>query len=461
MCKKLCFFLLLVILALPVPGPAQAQDRPPVRVVMLGGQNLWEIDQGGIRQLTSEGSIVDAVLSPDGTRIAYAQTSPLAIEAFDLYAGSPPLPRDIHVIDLDTHVITTLAGQPPDAALVNDPARDNAILHSTPAWSPDGTRLAWGELHYPSYAAESNRIMVYDFATGETRALLSDLPFNSGLPVPQEPGWGGGIAVMRQEPHPSGSNTLRTLLVYSDQDGSLLTSTVLPDDYLAHLWANVNGQARIVVRLFSGRLDVINPQTGELEPAPGDLQLYNPLVADSAAIRLMTYPGVMWPDLYRWALTYPNGQRLVPEKWLAVDTAIALAPDGQSVAVSNSDNTLDVYWPDSTVLHGGTLNVPATQLFWGPVAWRLVPLTECDGALPSMIRATETVKAVSPVNLVSEPAQGDVLAQIQPDTLLTVLSGPVCNGGMVWWEAIDQSTIGWIAESDSSTYFVIPTAQAG
>ncbi len=459
--KRLVFLLLFVILALPGLQPTAAQDLPPIHVVMLGGQNLWEIDQGGISQLTADGHIVDAVLSPDGTRIAYLQTSPLALEAFSLYTGSPPMPHDVKVIDLDTHEITTIAAQPPDAALANDPARDNAILHSTPAWSPDGTRLAWGELHYPSYAPESNRIMVYDFATGETQVLLSDLPFFSGLPVPHKPGWGSGIAVIRTEPHPSGVNTLRTLLVYSDQDGSPLTSTVLPDDYLAHLWANVNGQARLVVRLFSGRLDVIDPQTGELEPAPGDLQFYNPLVAESAAIRLMTYPGVIWPDLYRWALTYPNGQRLVVDKWLAVEGAIALAPDGQSVAVSSSDNTLDVYWPDSTVLQGGRLNVPATQLFWGPVAWRLVPLTECDGALPSMVRATGTVKAVTPINLVSEPQNGDVLAQIQPDELFSVLSGPACHGGMYWWEAIYQSTIGWVAESDSSAYYVQPVAATG
>lgn len=60
----------------------------------------------------------------------------------------------------------------------------------------------------------------------------------------------------------------------------------------------------------------------------------------------------------------------------------------------------------------------------------------------------------------SKPQKGDnVVANISPGTIVTVLEGPVCNEGLIFWKvkgAIIPDGIGWTAEGDGATFWLEP-----
>jgi len=129
---------------------SHAQDNLPL--IILANYDLWAFDGTALTNLTYNGHITEAALSPDGTKIAYTAWSPISVDAFERTGGigGGPLPADVLVLNLTTLEITTIAIQPADASLFTDGVEDSALLRSALTWSPDGSQLAWGEVHYPS-----------------------------------------------------------------------------------------------------------------------------------------------------------------------------------------------------------------------------------------------------------------------------------------------------------------------
>jgi hypothetical protein len=60
----------------------------------------------------------------------------------------------------------------------------------------------------------------------------------------------------------------------------------------------------------------------------------------------------------------------------------------------------------------------------------------------------------------SEPSKtADVIYQIYPGTIVKVLEGPVCTGGLVFWKVGNDSIpggSGWTAEGDGTNYYLDP-----
>ncbi len=160
---------------LPPAAPSHAQGEQPLVILM--NYDLWTYDGTALTNVTNDGHITEAALSPDGTKIAYVNWSPLSVDAWERTGGfgGGPLPADITVLDISTLTITTVATQPADASFFVENVADSAWLRSVPTWSPDGTRLAWGEVHYPSLARETNRVMIFDFNQGTTEVLGEQL----------------------------------------------------------------------------------------------------------------------------------------------------------------------------------------------------------------------------------------------------------------------------------------------
>jgi hypothetical protein len=51
-----------------------------------------------------------------------------------------------------------------------------------------------------------------------------------------------------------------------------------------------------------------------------------------------------------------------------------------------------------------------------------------------------------------------VLGQIYPGETVTILEGPVCANGWVWWKVTSQETglTGWTSEGDKNAYWLVP-----
>lgn len=59
----------------------------------------------------------------------------------------------------------------------------------------------------------------------------------------------------------------------------------------------------------------------------------------------------------------------------------------------------------------------------------------------------------------AEPsANSDIIARLEPATVVEILAGPLCTNGVVWWQIATDSIEGWTAESSqpTNTYFLVP-----
>ncbi|HVU11712.1 MAG TPA: SH3 domain-containing protein [Phototrophicaceae bacterium] len=88
-----------------------------------------------------------------------------------------------------------------------------------------------------------------------------------------------------------------------------------------------------------------------------------------------------------------------------------------------------------------------------------VPTAVCAPAPPSRLithlRARVLTDDPRPLNLRDAPGtKGNVLAQIPSDSVLYVLEGPRCSQNYAWYRVEYHGLTGWIAEGDSTAYFV-------
>jgi len=98
----------------------------------------------------------------------------------------------------------------------------------------------------------------------------------------------------------------------------------------------------------------------------------------------------------------------------------------------------------------------------GMMGIQVVPITPtaaCPPAPPSRLilreRARVSLSDPRPLNLRSGIGTGsDVITQIPAGAVFFVLEGPQCSQSYAWYRVEYNGRTGWIAEGDSSAYFV-------
>jgi dipeptidyl aminopeptidase/acylaminoacyl peptidase len=98
------------------------------------------------------GGMEQTSISPDGKLVAFAAKNVGREAAWSTNS-------DVHVVDVDgARVVKTVTGA-------------NAAWDGTPAFSPDGTTLAYLAMQRPQYESDRTRIALYDVKTGKSRVL--------------------------------------------------------------------------------------------------------------------------------------------------------------------------------------------------------------------------------------------------------------------------------------------------
>jgi len=91
----------------------------------------------------------------------------------------------------------------------------------------------------------------------------------------------------------------------------------------------------------------------------------------------------------------------------------------------------------------------------------LAPPQACPGAPPIMLAvgqmAVVNANPPLPSRIREQPdLQSSVLGQAQPGELVTIIDGPRCADNYTWWKVqLPNGVIGWAAEGDNSTYWLI------
>lgn len=89
----------------------------------------------------------------------------------------------------------------------------------------------------------------------------------------------------------------------------------------------------------------------------------------------------------------------------------------------------------------------------------VTPVVGCPGAPETRLRVGGTARVTGGItlNLRNGPSlSANRISRMPPNTVVSVLSGPLCANGMSWYEVNYVGTVGWAAEGASSGYWLLP-----
>jgi hypothetical protein len=92
----------------------------------------------------------------------------------------------------------------------------------------------------------------------------------------------------------------------------------------------------------------------------------------------------------------------------------------------------------------------------------MIPAPDCSAGWTRLSVGSRAVVTPGdfPNRVRSEPEVGDNIIQLlYPDTIVKILAGPVCVGGLVFWKVENDSIpggSGWTAEGDGTEYYLEP-----
>lgn len=371
----------LALLLLVLPGRLTAQSQNAADALLVNfGSELWrsaeplattEADVVAGCSGNAESSLGPLVLSPTGRFVAYMGYAP-GMEAVLEAGWGGPVPAELWLCDVQSFTETRIYAQPDgfnpgtnaDAPVLFD-------IVSTPAWAPDGNRLAFSTL---STGDDLPRLRVYDVAADNSGTINDSLPRPAGVPRPPALQWGNtGIVAI--------SNTIANetatyqIDVYDD-NGSNIDSQIIPNIAeqgapVEHLIAQRGAEEIVVIPHVSGTIDYYNLTARLFEAASGVIQ-YS--VIDSG-VRLFYLPngGVQGAT---WEAEFPNGSRvLLPYTELASAGSIAISPSGQSLAMYGGPD-IDIWQGGAIVgqmmiVADGSLPV-TTRVVWGAGDWQII-----------------------------------------------------------------------------------------
>jgi len=143
------------VVALPVnsleESAAISPDGKTVALVYAPGPDapvdVWtvSVDGSGLRRITTTGDVSTVAWSPDGKRIAFTDQA-------ELPQGDYEPGEDVYVVGADGTDVQRVGGY--------------ASGYWPPAWSPDGTKIAFDDLH--------ERIKIVDLAGHSEKVVLED-----------------------------------------------------------------------------------------------------------------------------------------------------------------------------------------------------------------------------------------------------------------------------------------------
>lgn len=479
------------------PVAAQGGETSPLIVLNEGNFWRWNDSTQSVNRVTTHGYNEQPVLSPDGTRFAYNSWAQFYTDALQAGTGAWPGdgPSNIWVWDIATEDATRIADQPPGAVLNPSQATAQAafFIRSAPAWSPDSTKLAYREVAV--FANEwQSRLMMYDFATGQTQVVTSDIPLgfqDGGLYMPPVKWGSAGIATVistyREGLDPA-VGAVTEVLVYQPGNATPVVDVFLPQGvFIADfIWANDGARDVMgLLRYDTGQWDVLDPVSQSITPMNGLPELVNPYVPNSLRVQLNTSRQDDGNLLFTWAAITADGlgatQLFQHINWefRPVGSNIAIAPSGQQISYLHDAAYV---WSNAgrvTVSNAASLTQePVYRLgnAWGQMTWQIssngsppgpgpgtptsAEQVQCNTSLPTRLTIGgqgRVTPNTSPNNLRLQPNTGSgQIGQLPPGDPFIVLGGPVCANGMAWWQVAYGPTIGWTVEGQGSTYWVEP-----
>jgi WD40 repeat protein len=283
------------------------------------------------------------------------------------------------------------------------------------AFSPDGGLLAAG--------AADGSIHTWDMETGDTRLMRA-------------------------------AHTTPVYAVAFSPDGRQLASA--DNDGVIVLWDAATGQfinvfyaSRSIIRSLAFSRDgrALAASSGDGNAALWDVRAgaskslnlpANALAfnADSTLLATATGDGSV-------SIWLPDGTQVAQVRVKGSLSGIAFLADGRQLAVSTFDGTVRLLAAIAPVP-----TAEATSAAAAPVCGKAPPPRLVVGGRGQVLQQLSLREAAS--------TSAKRLTLLRARAAFTVKSGPVCQGGTLWYEVEVSGRTGWIAEGDPQAYFVAP-----
>jgi len=471
-----------IVLLLPLArstSTAQAQIDGELIILMRG--DLWAYSESGgtLRQLTRWGYNQLPVISPDGQRVAYASVAEIAVPVLQRFGEPPNLPpTNIWLWSLASGQATRIAQQPVNASFGTGLPNETFIRRGTPVWSPDGLRLAWIESVVVG-AQTAHALVIYDMlgnrvrantplrAEGLTELFSFDTPRWDAFLVVRASGLSGQIYAEK--------------LLFFDSDGQPINQIRLQDGggaLIQHYeWASLNGQPYVAALLSNNAWTLINPFNGSRLNPPSVVERFSPRAPNAVSVYfLIATDGTG----YRWRGVANRQEVVLP--FSGLPEQLSIAASGSAVAWAAEDA---IY----ILRNGQTRKIVGTEraagdtrpmaVAWSYNAWRVQPagilqpptpqpVPECALATRLSIGLRARVTSFPPQAnaLNSQPSRPSrdprsvSLGVIPVGGTMTLLNGPVCNDGVLWWQVNYNGIIGWTGEGANGVYWLEPLTGA-
>lgn len=336
--------LLTAVIGFGLPhATAQESVELPLFLVIDGQIYIWENGQL-IAVTDDEGLRQGLAYSPDGTKLAFMQWSPQAIQAVESAGGfwEGGLPSDIALIDIATGEISVIAPQPENAIYPPQGDEDwQAIIRSIPAWSADGARLAWSETVIGSTGGEyteNYRVVVYELATTTQTVIAEGLPAAMIYSIPHPLLWGksGILVYIFQVEFDEATQTSTTLdqFVLYDRTGVVKMDVTRESgnqdpSVNEYFFADFDDREVIFLRLGLDTFQLIDPATGEFESLQGVISWQDSLIAGRGPAS--AYPAYTVENVTHYVI-HPETQFAEPLNPSGSISGVSVAADGQRIA---------------------------------------------------------------------------------------------------------------------------------
>ena len=160
----------------------------------------------------------------------------------------------------------------------------------------------------------------------------------------------------------------------------------------------------------------------------------------------------------------PNVIRSQP--YLGYDSvAVGQIPVGgimQVIAGPNCSDSMSWWLVSYGGITGWTAEGQNSTYWLAPYGVIVTPIPTCTSMQALLVGYTGMVTPGIPNNLRASASQNArVLASMAAGETFTVLSGPLCSEGLVWWQVNYRGALGWTVEGRSGNLWLAPVTCAG
>ena len=359
--------------------------------------------------------------------------------------------------------------------------RSDLVGDNSPAWSPDGTKIAFVSVRDLS----PNLYIMSSDGSGEIMLTRNS---EKNMFVGGQPDWSPDGRKIAYEfcngdhydecdiylVNENGSG--RTKLTYNkNHDGGPSWS---PDGERIVFESNRDGNSEIYVMNVDGsqqiRLTKNNPSDYSPAWSPdGTLIAYTSCrtnESDSCEIYVMNGDGSgptrltnnnTWECCAAWS---PDGSKIIfvsdRDAPLVNVQFDIFSRDGSDLYVMNVNGSNPIRLTDKSEAYN-------TSPSWSPSShYKITQHPDCTSSwtrLKAGSVARVSRETITPNRVRSGPSQGDeMIVLIHPGTIVKVIEGPVCTDGLVFWK-VEHTLIpggaGWTAEGDGQDYWLEPYSQ--